>query len=197
MTEQQPEQSQPQQSQPLEKKDYAAIVAELAPDLHYEAIFIPQSASRNAKRGKQDRTPPSLNWVCVLTNSRGGSFRCDYTQGIAHMPGYKQTFGHKTLHQEEQERCAAETGHCLNEGGRLPGREIPPPLLHDVLSSLLMEAEAMDADSFEDWAVDMDYDPDSRKAEGIYDACVKVGLALRRLLGNPTMVALREALAGL
>jgi len=44
--------------------------------------------------------------------------------------------------------------------------------------------------SFEDWAGDYGYDPDSRKAEKVYRACQKLCSDLVGLLGKDTVEAL-------
>ena len=52
-----------------------------------------------------------------------------------------------------------------------------------VLSCLLSDADALQY-SFEEWAANLGYDPDSRKAERIYQLCVRQGERLKRLLGD-------------
>lgn len=47
------------------------------------------------------------------------------------------------------------------------------PKIEDVLSSLKTDVEAISYPSFEEWASDFGYDPDSRRAEDIYSACIK------------------------
>lgn len=59
------------------------------------------------------------------------------------------------------------------------------PTAADVLSSLLLDATSVEnAGSFEEWARDLGYDPDSRKAEKIYRACERTVPKLRRFLGD-------------
>lgn len=54
------------------------------------------------------------------------------------------------------------------------------PTLEEVLGCLLMEGAAdFNAMSFEDWACEYGYDPDSRKAERVYNECVQLGRVLR------------------
>lgn len=57
------------------------------------------------------------------------------------------------------------------------------PSAADVLSCLISDSSACDQ-SFEEWASDLGYDIDSRKAEATYNACVKSGEKVRRLLGS-------------
>ena len=56
------------------------------------------------------------------------------------------------------------------------------PKLDDVLHSLLSDGSAyFDAQLFEDWAADLGYDPDSRKAEAIWRAFAQGGSHLARV----------------
>lgn len=55
----------------------------------------------------------------------------------------------------------------------------------DVLDALVSDATSVEtADGFEDWALDGGHNPDSRKAEEIYRACVKVRDQLVEFLGG-------------
>lgn len=60
-----------------------------------------------------------------------------------------------------------------------------PPTCSDVLDCLASDASMVDnARHFEDFASDLGYDTDSRKAERIYHACMEQANKLRRFLGN-------------
>lgn len=55
----------------------------------------------------------------------------------------------------------------------------------DVFDALVSDATSVETtDGFEDWAAEMGYNPDSRKAEEIYRACVKVRDQLVDFLGG-------------
>lgn len=59
------------------------------------------------------------------------------------------------------------------------------PTAADVLGCLLSDAAGIvDSDGFEDWAADCGYDPDSRKAHRIWQACEAQTQRLRRFLGE-------------
>lgn len=59
-----------------------------------------------------------------------------------------------------------------------------PPTVAEVLDCLASDASSVDgAGSFEDWASDLGFDSDSRKAEDTYRATAKQANELRRLLG--------------
>ncbi len=58
------------------------------------------------------------------------------------------------------------------------------PEAADVLDCLLSDSDVENAQGFEDWAGNLGFDPDSRKAEKIYNACLKSAEKLRRFLGD-------------
>lgn len=60
-----------------------------------------------------------------------------------------------------------------------------PPKAHSVLSCLAMDAASVsNGESFDDWAGNLGYDPDSRKAERIYLAIQQQSSALQQFLGD-------------
>jgi len=68
------------------------------------------------------------------------------------------------------------------------------PTAADVLECLRSDASSVDsARDFEDWARDLGYDTDSRKAESTYRACLKVAARLRRFLGADAYAELMTA----
>ncbi len=68
------------------------------------------------------------------------------------------------------------------------------PKPEDVISSLLsdMNTGAEDGNTFENWAADLGYDPDSRSAERVFKACLRIAPKVRRLLGDD-LEAFQEA----
>lgn len=77
------------------------------------------------------------------------------------------------------------SGNTLYDGndGRMFGKyRIRKPKVEDVLNCLASDASGIDQ-SFEDWASELGYDTDSRKAEQIYQTCQKQARELRQLLG--------------
>jgi hypothetical protein len=63
----------------------------------------------------------------------------------------------------------------------------------DVLHSLVLDSSAV-GQSFESWASDFGYDPDSRKAEATYRACQQNADKLARVLGHPLIAELSALL---
>lgn len=164
--------------------------------LTYAAQFVPFSQSRNAKKA----TKPgdySLNWRVSITKG-GRTLTTDYMQGIGHLPGYTQRT-RWTNDEWEALKHACETGKTVKMRwagswqAPMRGEAIPAPELRDVLYSLALDASVIDAGSFEEWAREFGYDTDSREAERIYKACMKIALELRAMIGEGGVTALREA----
>ena len=59
------------------------------------------------------------------------------------------------------------------------------PTAADVLNCLASDSSSVEnARSFEDWASDLGFDPDSRKAEKIFKVCEKQAERLKKFLGE-------------
>jgi hypothetical protein len=68
------------------------------------------------------------------------------------------------------------------------------PETADVLDCLASDARTLESSrSFEEWALDLGYDEDSRKAERTYRAVKKQSARLRKLLGESAYKALLNA----
>lgn len=65
------------------------------------------------------------------------------------------------------------------------GASIKEPTAANVLYCLISDTRSVEnSNGFEDWAVSLGYDPDSRKAEKIYNDCVGSSTKVRKLLGK-------------
>jgi hypothetical protein len=182
--------------------DIAATVSGLG--LTVESVFVPFSQSRN-KGEKQ----PSLNWRVTLQRNGRDIITTDYGAGSAHCPAYKQSVrrlgAQNSIMRQDAIRFECEEGYAANvfDNANSPngytvrridakGARLEPNAL-DVIHSLLMDGGAIDEGSFEDWASNLGYETDSRKAEAMYRACVDIGLKLRNALGEAGLSELREA----
>lgn len=159
----------------------------IANGVSYNAVFVPQSQSRN-----KDAKEPSLNWRVTIAK---GNVRIetDYMQGCAHVPHYAHAFARNVTY-DAAVREACETGksriiphknaYDAAQGGRAAPtyREIPTPDFADVLYCLVWDASAIDFPGFEEWAREYGFDTDSRKAEQIYRACLDTALKLRAIV---------------
>lgn len=149
--------------------------------LSVRSIFVPHSHSRNA--GKEI----CLNWrIDILYKDRVILKGVEYSQGIGHVPNYNK-YSRKTIHNMEMLNTAAEQGVIAQEysyGWGLSKNRIEPPDLGDIIQCLVLDADALNYISFEDWAPAFGYDEDSRKAERLYLQCLAIGLQLKNGLGN-------------
>jgi hypothetical protein len=168
----------------LTKPEVQSVIDALG--LSYRADFVPFSVSRNAKP-KPRLADLQLNWSIRLAGN-GTTIHTDYSQGIAHIPGYKHE-ARPTVDYADSIRKTCESGKI----GNFSLRPLPAPSLADVLHSLVMDADAIDYATFEDWAASTGYDADSRQAEKTYRACIEIGLKLRNMLGDAKLAELREA----
>lgn len=71
--------------------------------------------------------------------------------------------------------------------------QIKQPTIFDIIECLMMDASAIHYDTFEDWASDAGYDPDSRKAEEIFYSCRRTAKEFRAFIGAEKFSELQEA----
>ncbi len=127
--------------------------------LTMKAEFVPWSKSRNAGEKR-----PSLNWKVALYKDGQEILRTDYGAGEGHCESYKASvkeLGYRnSIMRDTVTRQECETGKkWRSEGKRYE------PLLADVLHSLVSDADAIDYPTYEEWAPNLGYDPDSRKGK--------------------------------
>jgi hypothetical protein len=154
-----------------------------------KADFVPFSKSRNSEEKN-----PSLNWKITLERNGREFLRCDYMQGYGHAPAakrYKREYEKQLATKRECE--TGREARITPSGTPFPGKPIPSPSVIDVLSCISSDASAIDSPTYEEWAVDLGYDADSRKGEAIYRQCVEHGLKLRAAVGDKGLQELREA----
>jgi uncharacterized protein YodC (DUF2158 family) len=168
--------------------NHAAIDATIKDlGLTMTAVFIPWSKSRR----REDSPRPSdysLNWRVTLLKGGKEVITTDYSAGIGHCRTYPKHSRRPTIF--EWNRVVAECeGKAICEAGITRAND---PALRDIVHSILMDSEVIDHGSFESWAMDYGYNPDSRKAEATYRTCLEHGLKLRLAIGNAGITQLRE-----
>lgn len=163
-----------------------------------DAVFVPWSKSRNAKP-KPAIADRSLNWRVTLKRNGHDVYASDYSAGIGHCPSYKQgrmttdMASAITFETEHGKRAFVTASFGVVAAGAFGGKTKPIIVdAVDVLSSFLLDAEAIDYPTYDDWASNFGYDVDSRKGEAIYRVCLACGLALRAHLGDTLMTQLRD-----
>lgn len=184
------------------KEQILQVAGELG--LTMTAEFVPFSQSRN----KAEKMP-SLNWLVTISRNvfNGGLIgkeyevlTTDYMAGCAHAPGYKR--GDRSVIGAEVVRWECENGvpgrwsdnANVYRDIRRVGKPIEPDFAA-VINSLALDYSVIDYSNYEDWAPDVGYDPDSRKGEAIYRACLEIALKLRSAIGEDGMTRLRDACA--
>lgn len=150
------------------------------------AEFVPFSQSRN--KGEKS---PSLNWRVTIQRNGRAVLTTDYSAGCGHCDAYKASVvelgGQNCIMRDEVIRRECETGKSYK------GLKKYNLDLDSVLWSLSMDYGVINYATYEDWAVEYGYDPDSRKGEAIYRACLEIALKLRAALGDDAMAELAEA----
>ncbi|CAB4124891.1 hypothetical protein UFOVP59_56 [uncultured Caudovirales phage] len=161
------------------------------------AKFVPFSLSRN----KAEKYP-SLNWVVTVLHNGKPLLVTDYTAGANHCPSYGakpvQSWNRPvsdwkplaTAFECESGLRAKYFSWYTNFIGDTKSPILPDTC--DVLASLSMDSSVLDYGNFEGWASEFGYDPDSRKGESIYRACLEVALKLYNGLGESGLLLLRE-----
>lgn len=173
------------------KETIENLAAELG--LTMTARFIPWSLSRYAKEKS-----PSLNWEVNISHNGEPIIETEYMAGYGHCPSYKSDGKYRYRSSDDWQlinwECEnGKRGRLLNSADHIVGREPIMPEFASVLHSLVMDSEAIDYAGFEDWADNIGYDRDSRKAETVYRQCVEQALKLRASLGEQNLARLREA----
>lgn len=164
--------------------------------LTIESVFIPWSKSRNFKPDSKTVRDRSLNWKVTLKRNGRDILTCDYSAGIGHLKGKGAPdrkgggYSYGNAYTIEQE---TEIGFPFLDSYRTDRKNPYKPEAESVIHSLICDASALDHPTFESWAIDLGYDPDSRKAESIYQACLEIGLKMRAALGDAGLETLQTA----
>lgn len=156
--------------------------------LSMEATFIPWSQSRNREEPQK-----SLNWLVTLKREGHRCITTDYMQGIGYIPGFPVQ-AKMTIFLDEllSRTCEAGTVYNYKTGKAASPRKLPPPDITDVVYCLLLDSDVLNYVTFEEWAFDFGYNPDSREAEKIYQACLKIALQMKQMFSCQELEALRE-----
>lgn len=151
---------------------------------------------------------PCIAYVVSLSLNGREIWRGDYRLGVGHVkpfPAYDRAADSwRCGFTENEENLCHHWGRKVSArftdkqlwsatAAKLAKFQKVAPKLEDVAHSLLSEGSAyFDAQRFEDWAADLGYDPDSRKAEATFKACDEIGRALSRAFTPEQLEGLRE-----
>lgn len=162
--------------------------------------FVPWSKSRSAKPGKDGKKPRrNFNYrVTVTRTPPGGGTRdvltFDYSMGLGFSPTPEiRNHARVTLDVEAAIIRETEEGRaCPVRCVAVRGPEILPDVA-DVFGCLALDYSILNYSTFEEWAPDVGFDPDSREGERVYRESVAQALALRNGFGEAAMQELAEA----
>jgi hypothetical protein len=130
-------------------------------------------------------------WNCRFQPSTGQPYAFDFRTGLGLRKALPWAYGTPGYGGGKVPPRPGTLLHAQWQGSAKP--QAPHPA--DVLHCLISDADGVtNARGFEDWCSGMDYDSDSRKAYGIYEACEEVDRQLRRVFEPEALQALREAL---
>lgn len=180
----------------MDKQETLDVIAKMG--LTVTAKFVPFSQARN----KAEKSP-SLNWVVTVLRNGREVLTTEYGAGMGHCPSYTKkppTAWNRPVRMWQPMACALECESGFAVGRFMTWRDLAAdrtkPILPDaadVLYSLAMDSSVLDYGTFEDWASEFGYDPDSRKGESVYRACLEIALKLRNGIGESGLALLREA----
>jgi len=168
------------------KTKLAAKMAELGIELQIR--FVPRSVSRNAAEKNM-----TLNYkVSVYLKGRTAFLEgVDYSMGSGYCRTHLKHSYTPTVLEQSRINNECETGKAVDKNGfPLPGKTMPDPV--SVFASILMDAEAVRHSGFESWAADFGLDEDSRKAEAMYNQCLKYGLRLGAMFSNEAIQDMQD-----
>jgi hypothetical protein len=158
--------------------------------LTYQATFQPTPQPKDKVKN------PQLHWLITLSKGKQ-SMSVPYREGVAHVIGYKHHYERMTLDQADEQdkfRKTCETGKLYKGGVAwdiIKGQQPAPDML-DVLHCIVSDADVLNYSSYEEWAPELGYDPDSRAGEKVYQQCIAQSLALKQLIGFAAIEKLRE-----
>jgi hypothetical protein len=177
----------------MAKPELDTLIADLK--LSVNATFVPWSQSRN-KIANPKLSDYSLNWKVTLLQDGREILTTDYSAGIAHCPSYaghiryaSSDAGQKVIYECEHGKRARN----LENSGYISGRGVITPDTTGVIWSLVQDTDALNYNTYEEFADSLGYDADSRKGEAIYRVCLETALRLRNGLGEANLTKLQEA----
>ena len=124
-----------------------------------------------------------LKLTSVAVSQRNDAIAGDWIKAASH---YHCTLRRKTNYHGEV--TAEPMGFFYSQGSAYTA----PPVLCDVMYSLLLDITVLDFDTFEEWAREYDYDEDSRRAERLYIACLAQARQFTRLFDERDRAHLQE-----
>jgi hypothetical protein len=166
------------------KEAPAHVIGELGISADFE--FVPHNYAITEKY-------PQVNWKVILSRKER-TMAIEYHQGCGHIKLPDKIFG---IHPKSLLRWGAIIQVCnIGKAKSTMGAVVytqPPPSVIDVLYSLILESDVLDYPTYEGWALETGYSPDSRNGESVYNLCRQQTWALLQLVGYEGIKRLRGA----
>lgn len=158
-------------NEPVVTKTWAEKIEEVAPGLTFQAILTRDDYKPRTVEGRMGQSHFSVSF-----SRNGYTFTTEYHQGSAHRQ-YADFYGRRSNKpfNPNYRNMSIDTAIQLE-------RSKPRiPEIQDVLACLVVDAGCVDYNDFEDFCSEFDYSDDSISAKESYDACCRVGKALKKL----------------
>lgn len=139
----------------------------------------------------QTDRPHAINWRVTFRSPRS-VFSIPYSYGYGVLIGYKTQHGTPTDALAALGNPQATGTYFPPDQLRLAPVPVPPPALADVLRCILLDSDVRHYESFEEFALNMGYDTDSRSAERVYNDCILNTLRAMACFGSTVLEELEE-----
>ncbi len=139
--------------------------------------------------------PAMFRFSCVVMRGARHILTTPYSMGVGHAKPWKPAVGGSPRRADVAAALAetVRTGCKVRHPDTFATVDIwPTPDVVDVVSSLCIDSDVLNAGGFEEWASEYGYEVDSRKAEAIYRACLDIGLKMRAAIGGAALAELCE-----
>ena len=153
--------------------------------LGLKCTIVARGIGRMNEDDKEDGQP-MLKWNALFTNMRGQQDTFDYFTGIGCGPQMSEA--ELRLNFPLVANVPKHNRHNIKDKSLLAqiasraafkANWTPDPI--EILWAIARDGDALES-TFEDWASDLGYDADSRKAEKVYRACQDNALRLKKIL---------------
>jgi hypothetical protein len=170
-----------------------AIQRALEP-FEFDFTYVPGTPYND--KGEVDRGLIRLSYEVTVKYRGKKMLTLPYSMGIAHMKEYEAELKKTNSNYSRITIAGASViAEILRTGKVRPSAPQTMPKPADVMYCLLCDMDVMHHRDFESWASDCGFDTDSRKAEGIYKACLAQALLMHATITGEHLAQLKEAFA--
>lgn len=150
---------------------------------------------RTDKMMDEDPKHPMYHWLCTFSDKEKRTYALAFSCGAAHVekiPFEKLGFYRGGMTRKDWEQLPApHTRTSISIAQEQWQKSVfrpKPPTIDTVLDCIGSDCSSIvNSHNFEDWASDLGYETDSRKAERIYEAVMDQYRAVRTFLGHAAL----------